>query len=358
MENRLKKLFNLMEKQDIEGIFLAKDANVSYVSGFTGSESYALVSKNIRALITDSRYTEQACQECDGFDVIKWKSPYPNLPETIKMLCERYGIRKLGFEKDVLTVDFYDKLKKGLGDVELAGTVGLVDKIRQVKDESEIAYIKEAARITDDAFNEILNYIKPGVTEKDIKRELGYIIQKKGADDIGFPIIAASGDNGSKPHAIPSDKPIQVGDFVTMDIGSLYKGYKSDMTRTIAVGTADERQRYIYDIVKKSQEEAVKAVKAGVECRIVDKTARDVIIAEGVEGMFEYGIGHGVGLEIHEAPAMSPNSSFILEAGNVITVEPGIYIPGWGGVRIEDTVAVTKDGCEILTRSPKELIIV
>ncbi|GAQ24835.1 M24 family metallopeptidase [Tepidanaerobacter syntrophicus] len=358
MKERLEKLFDLMKKENIDGIFLAKDANVRYVSGFTGSESYALVSKDARALITDSRYTEQAEQECEGFDVIKWKAPHPTLPEAACGVCEKYGIKKLGFEKDVLTVDFYDKLKENLKGIELIGTVGLVEKIRQVKDENEISYMREASRITDEAFNEVLNYIKPGVTEKDVKRELIYLVQKKGADDVGFSFIVASGENGSKPHAIPSDKPIEAGDFVTMDIGSLYNGYRSDMTRTVAVKMADERQRYIYNVVKRSQEEGVKAVRAGVECRLIDKAARDVIISEGVEGMFEYGIGHGVGLEIHEAPAMSPNSTHILEAGNVITVEPGIYIPGWGGVRIEDMVAVTKDGCEILTRSPKELIIV
>lgn len=355
---RLEKLIDRMEQEDLDGLLLVKDANIRYISGFTGSESYVVISKNGNVFITDSRYTEQAEQECKGFEIVKWKSPNLDLPEAIKMVCGKYNIKKLGFEKNFISVDLYERLTSALGDIKLIGTAGTVEDIRQVKDKEEIEYIKRAAEITDRAFAEILEYIKQGVTEKDIERELSYLIKKNGADDIGFPLIIASGKNGSKPHAVPSDKPVEVGDFVTMDIGSLYKGYRSDMTRTVVVGKADERQKYIYDIVKRSQEEAVKTVKSGVECARVDRVARDVIEHEGIKEIFEYGIGHGVGLEIHEGPSMSSTSSSVLQAGNIVTVEPGIYIPGWGGVRIEDTVAVTRDGCEILTKSPKQLIAV
>ncbi|MCR4431751.1 MAG: Xaa-Pro peptidase family protein [Tepidanaerobacteraceae bacterium] len=355
---RIEKLLDVMEKENLDGMLLVKDANLRYLSGFTGSESYAVISKKGRAFITDSRYTEQAEQECPGFEVIKWRSPNPDLPETIKSVCDKFVIKRLGFEKNCVSVDLYEKLKNGLGDVELVGTIGLVEKVRSVKDSEEIECIKKAAEITDEAFDEILKYIKPGVTERDIERELAYVIRKKGAEDIGFSIIVASGKNSSKPHAVPSNKPVEEGDFITIDVGSMYNGYRSDMTRTVVLGKASEKQISIYNIVKKSQEESIKIIKAGVECKTVDKLARDIIIEAGIKEVFEYGLGHGVGLEIHEEPSMSAKSTSTLEEGNVVTVEPGIYIPGWGGVRIEDTVAVTKDGCEIITKSPKHLIII
>lgn len=355
---RVDKLMDVLKEQELDGLFIVKDANIRYLSGFTGSESYMVISQECRAFITDSRYTEQAERECRDFEIIKWRSPNPDLPETIKSVCSKYNIKRLGFEKNCVKVDLYERLKEALGDIEFTGTLGLVEGIRRIKDQSEIECIKKAAQISDDAFNEILNYIRPGVSERDIERELSYLIRKKGADDIGFPIIAASGGNSSMPHAVPSDKLVECGEFITMDFGSLYKGYRSDMTRTIVVGSASEKQRYIYNVVKESLRKSTETVKAGVDCKIPDRAAREVILKEGIKEIFEYGVGHGVGLEIHEDPFMSPKCPLILEAGNVVTVEPGIYIPGWGGVRIEDSVVVTQDGCEIITKSPKELIVV
>lgn len=356
--DRIEKLLNILQDQNLDGILLIKDANLRYLSGFTGSESYIVISKKGKVFITDSRYTEQAEQECPGFEIIKWRLPNPDLPETIKSVCDRFDIKKLGFEKDCVSFSLYEKLRNGLGDVELVGTTRLVEKLRSVKDKDEIERIKKAAEITDKAFDEVLNFIKPGVTERDIERELAYFIRKIGADDIGFPIIVASGENSSKPHAVPSNRPVKVGDFITVDVGSMYNGYRSDMTRTVVLGKASEEQIKIYNAVKKSQEASINIIKAGVKCKLVDKLARDVLKEEGIEGIFEYGLGHGVGLEIHEEPSMSPRSLSTLDEGSVVTVEPGIYLPGWGGVRIEDTVVVTKDGCEIITKSPKQLIVI
>jgi Xaa-Pro aminopeptidase len=196
-----------------------------------------------------------------------------------------------------------------------------------------------------------------GVTEKDIERELQYLIKKKGAEELGFDTIVASGKRSSLPHAIPSDKKIEKGDFVTMDFGAMYKGYRSDMTRTIVVGEADDKQVEIYNIVKAAQQKAVNAIKAGVSGKVPDDCARGHIIAAGYGDFFGHGLGHGVGLDIHEEPFMSPSCERTLEAGNIITVEPGIYLPDWGGVRIEDTVLVRAEGVEILTGSSKELIV-
>lgn len=355
---RVDNLLSVLKEQGLNGMFIIKDANIRYLSGFTGSDSFMVISQECKVFITDSRYTEQAEKECPGFEVVKWRSPNPDLPETLKSICSRFGIRRLGFEKNCVNVDLYERLKAGLGDVEFTGTLGLAERIRRVKDSGEIECIKKAADIADEAFHEILKYIRPGVSERDIERELAYLIRKNGADDIGFPIIAASGNNSSMPHAVPSDKLVEYGDFITLDFGSMYKGYKSDMTRTIAVGKTNEEQRRIYEIVKSSLEESKKTVKAGVDGKTPDRRAREVIIAEGVKEIFEYGVGHGVGLEIHEDPFMSPKCPLTLETGNVVTVEPGIYIPGWGGVRIEDTVVVTEDGCDVITKSPRELIIV
>lgn len=354
---RIQKLEERLKAERLDGILLVSDSNIRYMTGFTGSDSYVVISEDSRGLITDSRYTEQAEAECEGFEVIRWRSPAPGLTETIQSTCDRYGIKRLGFEKNKVTFELFEKLSENLKEIVLVPTSGLVEGIRYIKDENEAECIRTAAKIADEAFNEILNYIRIGVTEKDIERELQYLIKKKGADDIGFPIIVASGKRSSLPHAVPSDKKIGKGDFVTMDFGAMYKGYRSDMTRTIVVGEADEKQKDIYNIVKAAQEKAVNAIRAGVSGKVPDDSARGHIKDAGYGEFFGHGLGHGVGLDIHEEPFMSPNCEKTLVEGNIITVEPGIYLPDWGGVRIEDTVLVRADGAEILTRSLKGLIV-
>lgn len=355
--NRVERLVERLKAEDLDGILLINDSNIRYITGFTGSDSYVVISESSRSFITDSRYTEQAEGECEGFEVIRWRSPAAGLIETIQSTCSRYGIKRLGFEKNSVTFDLYEKLSNGLSGIVLVPTTGLVEGIRYVKDDYEVECIRNAARIADEAFEEVLNYIKPGVTEKDIERELQYLIKKKGADDIGFPIIVASGKRSSLPHAIPSDNKIEKGDFVTLDFGAMYKGYRSDMTRTIVIGEADEKQRKIYAIVKAAQAEGEMAIKAGVSGRVPDDSARGYIKNAGYGDFFGHGLGHGVGLDIHEEPFMSSSCEKILAEGNVITVEPGVYLPDWGGVRIEDTVLVKADGIEILTKSSKELLV-
>ena len=354
--NRAQKLAERLEAGGLDGILLVKDSNIRYISGFTGSDSYVLVSGKARVFITDSRYTEQAEAECDGFEVIRWRSPAPGLAETIKKACEVNGVKVLGFEKDKVTYELYEKLAEGLDGIKLVPASGLVECIRYAKDEGETAFIRKAAEIADEAFEEILKYVKVGVTEKDVERELQYLIKKKGADDIGFPIIVASGKRSSLPHAIPSDKQIEEGDFVTLDFGAMYRGYRSDMTRTVVVGEAETKQKEIYGIVKAAQAEGVLSIKAGVSGKVPDACARGYIERAGYGEYFGHGLGHGVGLDIHEEPFMSSSCEKTLAEGNVITVEPGIYLPGWGGVRIEDTVLVKADGMEILTKSSKEFI--
>jgi Xaa-Pro aminopeptidase len=354
--DRIGKLVERLKNDGLDGILLVKDSNIRYMSGYTGADSYVVISEFARAFITDSRYTEQAEAECDGFDVIKWRHPAAGLEETIQGVCSKYGISKLAFERDKLTYDLFERFSKGIKDIELIPTLGLVEGIRYVKCQEEIDSIKKAAAIADDAFVEILKYIRPGISEKDIERELQYLIKKKGADDIGFPIIVASGKRSSLPHAIPSDKLIESGDFITFDFGAMYKGYRSDMTRTIVVGQATDKQKEIYEIVKAALTAGEQAIKAGVQGNVPDNCARGYISNAGYGDYFGHGLGHGVGLDIHEEPFMSPRCEKVLQIGNVITVEPGIYIPDWGGIRIEDTVLVKEDGVEILTKSSKDLI--
>lgn len=355
-KNRIEKLVNSIKQKDIDGIFLQKDANVRYISGFTNSDSYLLLTSDNKAIITDSRYIEQAEKECPDFQVIRWRNPYPSLQETILDLCKKWGIKRLGFEANVMNYDLYTKLKDKLTEIELVPTVGIVEEIRKIKDEEEIALIREACKISDKSFEELLGYIKPGISEKDIEREFQYIMKKNGADDKAFDIIGISGVRTSLPHGIPSDKLIEMGDFITLDFGAQVQGYKCDMTRTICVGKASDEQKKIYKIVEEAQKRGVEAVKAGALGKLVDKAARDVIEEAGYSEYFGTGLGHGVGLEIHELPFMSTTCEEHLEAGNVLTVEPGIYIPSWGGVRIEDTVLVTETGREVLTITTKELI--
>lgn len=355
--SRVDNLVKELRARNIDAVLLMNKANVRYVSGFTAGESFVIVSDKARVFITDSRYTEQAQKECVGFEVIKWRSKGNDFCEVVSDVCERFNIKKLGFEQDVVTVSKYNEMKEGIKNAELVGTSGIVAEIRRVKDESEIENLKKAAAIMDEVIGEIVDYIKPGVTtEKDVEREIQYRVRLKGGEDIGFSSIVASGKNSSLPHAIPTTKVIENGDFLTLDVGAKFNGYRSDMTRTFVVGNASDEQKRIYNAVLKCQLAGIEAVKAGVCGNVPDAVAKKVLVDEGVDHIYEHGLGHGIGLDIHERPSVSARSNDILMENEVVTVEPGVYVPGWGGLRIEDSVVVKKDGCEIITKFPKELI--
>ncbi|MGI6686342.1 MAG: M24 family metallopeptidase [Bacillota bacterium] len=356
---RVEKVLKGMEEQGIDGLFLMREANIRYISGFTGGDSFVLLTPHHKIFITDSRYTEQAEQECPGFEIVQYLGSCPGLEETISNLAEVHRIKKIGFEQDDVTFKIYDKLRRTLGNkTELVPTSGLVEAVRLVKDVREIACIKRAAEIVDEVFTYILGVIKQGPREKDIAIEIEYQMKKKGASHPAFSTIVASGPRGSLPHAIPSERVIKTGDLITMDFGAVYQGYCSDITRTVSVGEPTEKQKEIYRIVKEAQEAGLNAVRAGIEGSAADKAARDVIEKAGYGPNFGHGLGHGVGLEIHEEPSLNTKCRKVLAAGSVVTVEPGIYIPNWGGVRIEDTVLVTEEGCEILTHATKDLITI
>lgn len=340
-----------MKKRDIEAFVIYKFVNVTYITGFTGDDSVALVTHDKAIFITDGRYTEQAQKEVKDFEVIEHKT---GIKEVLKEYIKTLGIKKLAFEESI-SYGQYRELKEFL-EIELIPQANLVETLRMVKDEEEIENIKKAQNITDKAFEYLLNFIKVGMTEKEVALELEYFMKKQGAEDLSFDTIVASGKRSSLPHGKASEKVIEKGDFVTIDFGCKVNGYCSDMTRTIVMGKASEKQKEIYNIVLEAQQKAIDNIRAGITSKEADLLARSVIEEKGYGQYFSHSLGHGVGLEVHEAPSLSFKKEEILKEGAIVTVEPGIYIPDFGGVRIEDMVLLKEDGVINLTKSPKYLI--
>lgn len=345
----------VLEKHDMDALLITDPYNMRYISGFRGGEGILYISRNKRVLLTDSRYTEAAQQESD-FQV----EEYGHLRKSTKILEElisQEGIERLGYEDEAMLCKTFQEYQKALSMIkEWIPVGGEVKKLRQVKTEEEIGYLRQAEAIGDQAFTKILDIIRPGMSEREIQAELEYLMMKCGASGTSFDTIVASGLHSSMPHAIPTDKKVVHGDFITMDFGCKYKGYCSDMTRTIVLGKASDRQKEIYQIVLKANLTAESFLRAGMVCREVDQIARDIIKDAGYGDCFGHGLGHSVGLEIHESPACNTRDQTVLESNMIMTIEPGIYIPGFGGVRIEDMVVIIKEGFENLSHSPKNLI--
>lgn len=340
-------------KKNIDGLLITKEKNRYYLSGFTGSSGYLLVTSQQVFLLTDFRYIEQAKKETSGCQIIrhgrKWK-------ENLQELFLNLKIRKLGFERDQMPYAQYELIKKQIPSVELIGTENIVEFFRECKDELEIDLIKKAAEIADHAFHRILKLIKPGIKEIELAAELEYQMRIHGAEGPAFETIIASGARAALPHGIASEKEITTGDLVVFDFGSTYHGYRSDMTRTIMMGEAKEKEKKIYSLVLEAQLAGLKHVKAGETGHNIDSIARGIISNQGYGEFFGHGLGHGVGLDIHENPRLAEGSILPLKPGMVVTVEPGVYLEGWGGVRIEDMILVTENGYQNFTKTPKELI--
>jgi Xaa-Pro aminopeptidase len=351
MLQRVEKLRALLKEKELDGALIIKGHNRKYISGFTGSAGFVLVTEDKAIFITDFRYVEQASAQCQGFEIVQINNDYP-VTEEIK----KHNIKVLGFEEDFVTYQQFNDFNNKLDNIELVPLEGALSKLRQIKDDGEIELISKAAHIGDMAFSHILNYIKPGVRELDLALELEYFMKKQGASGASFESIVASGKRSSLPHGVASEKLIENGDFITFDFGCIYKGYCSDMTRTVVVGKASEKQREIYDIVLEAQVKALEAIKPGPMGKEIDKIARDIITSRGYGQYFGHGLGHALGMEVHESPRLSPLETQVLSKGMVVTDEPGIYIPDFGGVRIEDLVVITEDGNNVLTKSSKELI--
>jgi Xaa-Pro aminopeptidase len=330
-------------------------AYVRYLTGFSGSNGICLITPTKQFFITDRRYTTQAPNEIKGFKIfIAKQNLYPLLVER-KLLPK--GAR-IGFESNHISVDDMKALKKLLPGRHFVPATSILETITSVKDNNEVELIRSAAKITDRVFKKILGILRPGLCEYDISAEISYWHKKYGAECDAFEPIVASGSQGALPHARASGKIIKRGEMVVLDFGCRYRGYYSDMTRTVSVGKPSTEMKRVYQIVLDAQLKAIDSIRSGVKAYSVDRVARNHIKECGYGRYFIHSLGHGLGIQIHEPLRLSLLSKAVLEKGNVVTVEPGIYIPGYGGVRIEDDVVVEDHGCSLLTTSPKELIIV
>lgn len=348
----LSEFINKLPK-NVDGALIVSPESRRYFTGFNASDGFLFITKSGSVFLTDSRYIEAAKNKIICCEVEEQKGKLMDY-------AKRFNCKVLAVEADRLTVTQLKNLRKSLHGIKLTtvATDKIIDSFRAVKNEAEIENICKAQRIAEAAFDHILSFIKVGVTEKEVALELDHYMLSHGADGLSFETIAISGANTSKPHGVPTDKKIEHGDFVTMDYGAVVNGYHSDMTRTVAVGAASDEQKKIYKIVFEAQLAVLRVLKNGVKCSDADKAARDVITEAGYGEYFRHSTGHGVGIEIHEKPFISPKSTATLRSGNVITDEPGIYIPGKFGVRIEDMALITENGCKNLTKAPKELIII
>ncbi|BDG31404.1 Xaa-Pro dipeptidase [Parageobacillus thermoglucosidasius] len=353
MMGKLEKLRALFAEYDIDGMLVTNPYNRRYITGFTGTAGVAVISQDKAVFITDFRYIEQASKQVQGFEIVKHTGP---IVEEVAKQVARLHIQKLGFEQEDVSYATFKAYEQAVN-AELVPTSLVVEKLRLIKSESEIKILKEAAAIADAAFEHILSFIRPGVKEIEVANELEFFMRKQGATSSSFDTIVASGYRSALPHGVATDKVIEKGELVTLDFGAYYNGYCSDITRTVAVGEISDELKTIYNIVLEAQLRGMKGIKPGMTGKEADALTRDYITEKGYGDYFGHSTGHGIGLEIHEGPTLSARSDIVLAPGMVVTVEPGIYIPGLGGVRIEDDTVVTENGNEALTHSPKELII-
>ena len=339
-------------ESETDALLVSNDYNRRYVSGFTGSSGWLLISATDALLITDSRYTEQAGKQAQDFTVVPQSGEIAPL---LMDLSKQHGVGRLAFESEHVSVATHNSYHEVLDvEVDLIGSQGAVENLRVSKEPDEVAALQRAITIADNALDELLTWLHPGVTEKDVEWRLEVLMREAGAEGLSFPSIVAAGPNGAMPHHRPGNDVIPRDTFIVMDFGCIADGYCSDMTRTVALGTPSPEMRAIYGLVFEAQEKAAAHVRAGMSGVEADALAREVIVAAGHGDHFGHGLGHGVGLEIHEAPRLSPLAGDTpLPDGAVVSIEPGVYLPGVGGVRIEDLVLLRKDGADVLTGSPK-----
>ncbi|MEY9092919.1 M24 family metallopeptidase [Paenibacillus sp. RC84] len=354
-DKRLERLRRQLTKQGIPAVLVTNAINRRYLTGFTGSAGIVLVTGGRAVLITDFRYMEQAPKEAAGYEVIDHKG---KIGRTILDILGKESIKQLGFEENDLTYSAYSGYTGDLQGVELIPTGGIVEKLRIVKDESELQIMQEAADLADRTFSYILTRLRTGVTEKQIALEMEIFIRENGGTSSSFDTIVASGERSALPHGVASDRVLQPNEFVKLDFGALYKGYCSDITRTVVLGQPSDRHKEIYGIVLEAQLNCVGNLKPGMTGSDGDALCRDIIARYGYGDNFGHSTGHGLGMEVHEQPRLAKGFAGVLEPGMVVTVEPGIYIPGFGGVRIEDDVVIEQSGIRLLTHSTKELITI
>ncbi|GAC1451052.1 MAG: Xaa-Pro peptidase family protein [Ktedonobacterales bacterium] len=363
--DRVERLRAHLRDGGLDALVVTNPENRRYLSGFTGHDDGAdsagtlLIGLSELALITDGRYAEQAAAECAGPRVVVRQDTWP--PLVVESL-HALAARRVGIEATHLTVALRDDLAaaadKHAHALELVSTTGLVEALRVVKDAEEVASIERAVAITDETFAYLLTYLRPGLTEREVAGEIERVMRAHGAEGLAFAPIVAGGANAARPHAVPTDRPLAAGETIIIDMGARYAGYCSDMTRTVCLGEATDEMRAVYAAVLRAQQACEDGLRPGMTGHQADALARDALAATGRAEQFIHGTGHGLGLEIHEAPRIGRfGAENVLVPGMVVTVEPGAYISGWGGVRIEDTVVLTDRGSRVLTRSPKTLVL-
>ena len=348
----------LAAQDEVDGLLLVRqealeDYDLRYLTGFTGTSAFAVVTARRAMLLTDVRYRERAAQECPGWRIRRHGRP---ATKALAKALQEAGVRRLAFEPAGVTLALWNELRDGLPDVSLEPAAGAVTALRTRKEAAEVAAIARACAVSDAAFAQLLPGLRPGVSERDVVRQLEELLYRNGADAIAFDTIVASGPNSALPHALPGRRAIARGDLVIFDFGARVGGYCADITRTVVVGPATAAQRRLYDTVHEIQAAAVVGVRAGAGCAGLDAACKRAIKAAGYGKYPTHSLGHGLGLAIHEAPFLRPRNDEVLAAGHVVTVEPGIYLPGTGGVRIEDTVVVEEQGCRVLTATPRDLV--
>ena len=354
MQTRIDKLTASLPKYGVQALLITQPENRIYLSGYTGDSGALFITPERSYIITDFRYIEQTREQSPHLNLVKIET---TLEETLAELINRLKVSTLGFEASHITYKSYQALVARITGTKFIPVEGLVENNRMVKDASELTAIEKAMSLLDEGFAHICSFIKPEMSERSIALELEVFMRQKGAEKVAFPYIVASGSRSSLPHGEASAKTLRSGEVITLDFGVVVDNYHSDMTRTIALGKPSDELKEIYNIVLKAQETGISAVKAGVPANAVDKAAREVIKAYGYGEYFGHSTGHGVGLAIHENPTVSFINDTVLQSGMVITIEPGIYLPGIGGVRIEDSLVVEENGCRLLTFSPKDKFI-
>ncbi|HCG75872.1 MULTISPECIES: M24 family metallopeptidase [Staphylococcus] len=350
--NKLEQVHEILNHKRLDAMIVLSDFNRRYLSGFTGTSGALIITHNKNYLVTDFRYIEQATKQAPEFEIINRQN---GLITEIKNILEQAQLSNIGFEGHQISYDTYVELNKGM--ITLISISDSIDKIRKVKSEEEIKLIQKAAEIVDKTYDYILTVVKVGMSEREIKALLESKMLELGADGPSFDTIVASGYRGALPHGVASDKLIEKGDMITLDFGAYYRGYCSDITRTFAIGEPDPKMKEIYNIVLSSQIKAIDEIRPGMTVQEADALSRDYIDAHGYGQEFGHSLGHGIGLDIHEGPLLSKNSTGELQVNNCVTIEPGIYVDGLGGVRIEDDILITENGCDVFTKCTKDLII-
>jgi Xaa-Pro aminopeptidase len=342
-----------IEEHAVDAILVTQPSNVRYLTGFTGSNAQTIVSPSAGVFLTDGRYTEQSRHEVPDMERVTYLEAFF---EPVAEVCRSLEIGRLGFEAHDVTVKVWKELQQKVIGVEFVAVGEPVERLRWVKDDEERELLREAQACTDRAFDDILERLAVGMTERQVALELEHALRRAGADGLSFESIVAFGEQAAEPHHHPTHRVLEEGDVIKMDFAGLYGGYHADMTRTVAFGAPPAELRKIHDVVREAQQAAIDAVRAGVTSGEIDATARGVVERAGYGDYFTHGLGHGVGLDIHEGPYFRRDGDEVIPAGAVMTVEPGVYVPGLGGVRIEDMVEVGDDGCRVVGTAIRDLV--